>query len=119
MENDDGFIYGYVNSLSKKIFRDLKNGNIPVDDSFDLHGLTTQEAKKELQAFIVNSFNGGRSCLLIIHGKGNTSRHNIAIIKEHIPSWVTSKNLSRAVLAYATALPKDGGTGAIYLLLNN
>jgi DNA-nicking Smr family endonuclease len=52
----------------------------------------------------------------IIHGKGLRSGPSGPVIKRRIGRWLRRRN---EVLAYCSARPVDGGTGAIYLLLGS
>jgi hypothetical protein len=67
----------------------------------------------------------GDRCLLIIHGKagagytdesGDIRGAGQALLKSHVNHWLQQVD---DVLAFASALPKDGGTGAVYVLLKN
>ena len=49
---------------------------------------------------------------LIIHGKGK--KETQSILKNKINLWLRDLNI---VLAFCSALPKHGGTGAVYILL--
>jgi DNA-nicking Smr family endonuclease len=39
------------------------------------------------------------------------------VLKEELPLWLNRGPIRKIVLAFSTALPHDGGTGAIYVLL--
>jgi DNA-nicking Smr family endonuclease len=39
------------------------------------------------------------------------------VLKEHLPLWLTRGPAKKMILAFSTARPYDGGTGAIYILL--
>lgn len=100
-------------SIPSQRFRALKNGQIPWEAKLDLHGLKTEAARQALYDFIqTQSLNNKRS-LLIVHGKGG---HQGAppVIKNLINRWLPQFS---QVLAFHSALPKDGGLGAVYVLL--
>lgn len=106
-------ILSYHHNIPKKRLRELKNGLIPWETRLDLHGYTLDQAQNTLCNFIEQESNQSHRCLLIIHGKG--SRHGEApILKNHVNHWL--KQLPN-ILAFHSALPQDGGTGAIYVLL--
>ncbi|MBW1805617.1 MAG: Smr/MutS family protein [Deltaproteobacteria bacterium] len=113
----DEYIEGSLSGVSRKIMRRLKRGKIPVQDHIDLHGLTKQEAEQEVRDFLVNSHRLGRRCVLIVHGRGLNSPDSFPVLKERLPVWLNRGPARRIVLAFATARPYDGGTGAIYVLL--
>ena len=100
-------------SIPNNRFRALKTGQIPWEARLDLHGLTTEEARLNLYRFIDLQAQNQKRCLLIIHGKGG---HQGAppVIKNLVNRWLPQ---FEEVLAYHSALAKDGGTGALYVLL--
>ncbi len=100
-------------SVPSKRFKALKNGQIPWEARLDLHGLRTETARESLRNFIQTQVNNSRRCLLIIHGKGG---HEGAppVIKNLINRWLPQFD---EVLAFHSAQAKDGGHGAVYVLL--
>ena len=95
----------------------IKKGQFPVQDYVDLHGLTKQEAEIRMRDFLLQSHRFGLRCVLVVHGRGLNSRDNIPVLKERLPIWLNRGPVKRFVLAFSTAMPYDGGTGAIYILL--
>lgn len=63
--------------------------------------------------FIQTQAELGKRCLLIIHGKGGIQGAP-PVIKNLLNRWLPQIN---EVIAFHSALPKDGGSGAIYVLL--
>jgi DNA-nicking Smr family endonuclease len=100
-------------SMNNKRFRELKNGLIPWEARLDLHGLKTEAARDALCHFINSQFQNGKRCLLVIHGKGG---HLGAppVVKNLVNRWLPQFD---EVLAFHSALAKDGGHGAVYVLL--
>ena len=113
----DEYIEGSIKGFSRKQMRRLKKGQIPVQDYIDLHGMTRQEAEKEVKSFILRSHRMGLRCVLIVHGRGLNSPESLPVLKEGLPIWLRSGPVKKIVLAFATARPYDGGTGAVYVLL--
>ncbi len=113
----DEYIEGSVKGFSRKMMKRLKRGQIPVQDHIDLHGMTRQEAEKEVKSFILRSHRLGLRCVLIVHGRGLNSPESLPVLKEGLPRWLRSGPVKKIVLAFATARPYDGGTGAVYVLL--
>ncbi|HJS21406.1 MAG TPA: Smr/MutS family protein [Steroidobacteraceae bacterium] len=97
------------------VLRKLRRGQYRVEAELDLHGLTVAQAKQELRAFLEAMLRSGARCVRIIHGKGLRSGHRGPVLK-HTASLVLQK--TGAVLAFSSARPVDGGTGAIYVLLS-
>lgn len=100
-------------SLANKRFRELKNGHIHWEARLDLHGLKADNARDLLHQFINSQTEQDKRCVLIIHGKGG---HQGAppVIKNLVNRWLPQLD---QVLAFHSALPKDGGPGAVYVLL--
>jgi DNA-nicking Smr family endonuclease len=113
----DEYIEGAVQGISRKLMKTLKRGAFPVQDHIDLHGLTRKEAEIRVREFLLQSSRRGLRCVLIVHGRGLNSQDRLAVLKEALPNWLTRGPARKIVLAFATARPYDGGTGAVYVLL--
>jgi DNA-nicking Smr family endonuclease len=100
-------------SIPGKRLRELKQGRIPWESRLDLHGLRQEDAELTLVRFILEKTALNQRCLLIIHGKGS---HNgkAPVLKNLVNHWLRQ---IPQVLAFHSALPKAGGTGALYVLL--
>jgi DNA-nicking Smr family endonuclease len=94
--------------------RRLRRGLIPVQAQLDLHGLTQSVARSLTAQFIDSSRQSGLRCVRIIHGKGMRSGTRGAILKSALNGWLRRHP---DVMAFASARPIDGGTGAAYVLL--
>jgi DNA-nicking Smr family endonuclease len=94
----------------------LKRGLHPIEARLDLHGMTQAEAHHALAAFIHSSSNAGRRCVLVITGRGFGSS-GPGVLKSAVPRWLEEVGLRGKILAIAPAQPRDGGAGALYLLL--
>ncbi|MFC1866605.1 Smr/MutS family protein [Thermodesulfobacteriota bacterium] len=113
----DEYVEGSVSGVNRKIMRQLKRGHIPVQDHIDLHGLTRKEAEVEVSRFLAESHKRGLRCVLLVHGRGLNSPGSFPVLKERLPVWLNRGAARKIVMAFATARPYDGGTGAIYVLL--
>ena len=91
----------------------LRKGEIPWQARLDLHGLRPDAAQESLCHFIDQQIRLDNRCLLVIHGKGG-QRGEAPILKNLVNHWL--KQLPQ-VLAFHSALPRDGGSGALYVLL--
>ncbi|WP_412757183.1 Smr/MutS family protein [Legionella bozemanae] len=100
-------------SLSKQQFKALKQGKIPWEARLDLHGLKSEKARDILCQFIQTQAESSKKCLLIIHGKGGYLGAP-PVIKNLLNRWLPQLD---EILAFHSALPKDGGSGAVYVLL--
>ena len=99
--------------LQHKVLKKLRQGKNPVEHALDLHGLTVRQARNELLEFLGECEAAGVSHAIIVHGKGFRSKDK-PIIKPMVNRWLRSVD---NVLAFHSALPKDGGNGAVYVLL--
>ncbi|HUB07219.1 MAG TPA: Smr/MutS family protein [Myxococcales bacterium] len=106
-----------LRELDRRTRRRLRRGEIPVEARLDLHGLRASEAERAVARFIASATAGGRRCVLVVHGRGLNSPDGNAVLKEGIGSWLTQGAAHRQVLAFCPALPRDGGEGALYVLL--
>lgn len=96
------------------VLRKLRRGQYRVEAELDLHRLTVAQAKMELRVFLETMLRSGVRCVRIIHGKGLRSGHRGPVLKHTVNVLLQKTN---AVLAFSSARPVDGGTGAIYVLL--
>ncbi|MBI9111320.1 Smr/MutS family protein [Maridesulfovibrio ferrireducens] len=117
VEYSEEFMFGHVCGIDSKIFQKLKAGSFNHEAHIDLHGMTSEQAFDNLMFFIRESFLQGHRCLLAVTGKGKNSPGGLSVLKREIHDWLTRDPFRRVVLAFCSAQPKDGGTGAIYILL--
>ena len=95
----------------------LKRGRLPIQAHIDLHGFTKNDAEAAVRRFLINSHHRGLRCVLIVHGRGLNSPDSIPVLKERLPVWLNRGPARKIVMAFSSAQPYDGGTGAIYVLL--
>jgi DNA-nicking Smr family endonuclease len=113
----DEYIQGSAAGLDRRIVKKLRRGDFAVQAHLDLHGMTGEEARVEVAAFLIEARTAGKRCVLIIHGRGLNSKEGIPVLKERLQVWLTRGPFAKSVLAFSTARPSDGGTGALYVLL--
>jgi DNA-nicking Smr family endonuclease len=113
----DEYIEGRAAGVDPRIVRRLRRGDFAYQAHLDLHQLTTEEARGAVEQLLVQACRRGLRCVLIIHGRGRNSKDQIPVLKERLKVWLGRGALSRAVLAFTTARPCDGGAGALYVLL--
>jgi len=102
------------NGIQQNLFKKLKNGQIPIESRLDLHGHTVHEARSALTQFISDKLNQQCRCVIIIHGKGWHS--GTPVLKAALKHWL--KQIPD-ILAFSSAQPRHGGTGAVYVLLKS
>jgi len=111
------YLEGAVVGLDLRILRRLRSGEFAYQAYLDLHGLSIAAARPAVEAFVSRAFLDGHRCVLIVHGRGRNSKDNVPVLKERLKSWLAHGRIGRAVLAFTSARPADGGTGAVYVLL--
>jgi len=102
--------------IQQKVQRKLRRGEFPIEDELDLHGYTVAEAKTAIQDFLYECKRQHIRYIRIIHGKGCRSEQKIPVLKTHVAYWLPQHN---DVMAFSSAQAKDGGTGAIYVILKS
>ena len=100
--------------VSQAVLRKLRRGQYTIEDEIDLHGYTVAAARPALAQFLQECVDSGKRCVRVIHGKGLGSGHRGPVLRPNVVAWLVRWD---PVLAYATARPVDGGTGAMYVLL--
>ena len=100
--------------FEKNILKKLRRGHFGLDAEIDLHGLNSNEARRQLLNFLHACVVDGCRCVHIIHGKGYRSPDNHPILKNNLNLWLRQH---KDVQAFCSAPPKDGGAGAVFVLL--
>lgn len=117
LELTDEYMHGFVRGLDSKIFQQLKAGRLSAEGHLDLHGLNADQALDSLLFFMRESYLAGRRMVLVITGRGKNSPKGLSILRQEVQTWLTREPLRRITLAFCTAQPRDGGAGALYILL--
>jgi DNA-nicking Smr family endonuclease len=110
------YLEANVIALDPRVLKQLKSGELTIQAHLDLHGHVKEAAKTALMNFLQNCHAMGYRSLLVIHGRGLKSESG-PVLKEGVVRWLTTGTLSHLVLAFCSARPYDGGTGALYVLL--
>ena len=100
--------------ITPDTLKKLRKRKFHIDNSIDLHGMTVDAARDYLLEFLAECEAGASRCIIIVHGKGYSSPGKKPVIKPMVNRWLRATPL---VLAFSSALPADGGTGAVYVLL--
>ncbi len=101
--------------LQKNVLKKLRQGYFGADAQLDLHGLTSSQAKQQVLHFLHLCVEDGCRCVHIIHGKGYRSENDFPVLKNHLNLWLRQHN---DVQAFCSASAKDGGAGAVIVLLH-
>ena len=97
-----------------KLLKQLKRGQFSVQDDIDLHQMNLAAAQATIIDFLAHARREGIRCVRIVHGKGLRSKAQGPVLK-----MMTDRMLRRLddVIAFASARPMQGGTGAVVVLL--
>ncbi len=107
---------GRVASVNDKRMADLRAGRIAPDERLDMHGLRADDARAVLAERVRAAAERGARCLLVIHGRGAHSG-GAGVLPELAADELMGGRAAAHVLAFCRAQPKDGGAGALYVLL--
>lgn len=98
---------------SPKLLKELKRGGYTVQAEIDLHLMRQHEAQHALSEFIAEAREQGCLSVRIIHGKGRSSERG-PVLKALCDRWLRQR---ADVIAFCSAAPREGGTGAVRVLL--
>ena len=87
----------------------LRRGFYPPEFFLDLHGLTQQEAKKEIAALIAACLRENANCACIMYGHGKN------ILKKQTPMWLAQHP---HVMCFHQAPKEFGGNAALLVLFD-
>ena len=109
---------GDAPGVDKRTARRLQRGEIKIEGRLDLHGKTQAEAFAALEDFIGAAYRSGKRCVLVITGKGlRPAEGRVGVLREQVPRWLNRPGLREKILSFRTAQPRDGGEGALYVLI--
>ena len=109
--------------LDRHASRRLKQGRLSIEGRLDLHGMTQEAAHRALAQFVLDAAKSGKKCVLVITGKGTRtvseqgSERTVGILRSMVPRWLQEPALARLVIGSRAAFPRDGGEGALYVML--
>ncbi len=99
--------------IQQGVFKALKQGHYEWRYVLDLHRRTVDQARDDVFYFIQDAIKQNERCVMILHGRGKQSNPP-ALLKSYCNHWLRHID---DVLAFHSAQARDGGTGALYLML--
>ena len=112
--------------IHRRLEQKMSRGQIDIDSTLDLHGMTQEEAKHAIINFIKVANKNNLKIILIITGKGissentntwNKNRYERGVLNKYLPAWLQMPEVRDYVNGYRYANQKHGGEGAYYILL--
>ncbi|MEN4917630.1 Smr/MutS family protein [Achromobacter spanius] len=94
--------------------RNLRRGQWRAGAELDLHGLRVEQARHALLSFLDECQEHGIRCVRIVHGKGYNSQGLEPVLKDKARTWLVQK---ADVMAFSEAPEREGGAGALLVLL--
>lgn len=110
---DDGLSFRRP-GIGPDVLTRLRRGTWALQGQLDLHGMTRDEAREQLVAFLRESHRRGVRCVRVVHGKGLGSPGRQPVLKAKVQRWLAQR---AEVIAFAQASAPQGGAGALLVLL--
>lgn len=113
----DSLVHGKAAGVDGNTMDRLRKGKLPIDARLDLHGMTQDQAHSALMRFIEAAYGHGKRCLCVVTGKGTRLSGEIGVLRQAVPRWLNQPGLRSKIIAFTHAPQKDGGEGALFVLL--
>ena len=98
----------------RRLLHRLRAGQFSVRAEIDLHEMSSTVARDAIRLFIEDCRRERELCVRIVHGKGLRSKAQGPVLKRLTDSLLRRR---ADVLAFTSARPAQGGTGAVIVLL--
>jgi len=115
MESGEELVY-LREGMSPLVLRKLRRGFWVVEDALDLHGMNRLQAATAVAEFVRRCVQRRARCVRIVHGKGLGSHNREPVLKGKLRKWLAQRD---EVLAYCQAPAREGGGGAVLVLLKS
>jgi DNA-nicking Smr family endonuclease len=114
VEEEEGWLSGYRQDIGPSLLAKLRG---TPRATLDLHGETTESARRLLAAFLAAERRPTRALVLVIVGKGRHSPGGEPVLRREIATWLSAAPAAAHVLAFRTAPRELGGSGGVLVLL--
>lgn len=110
--DEDGFVEALRVDAPIEALGALRQKAPRIDATLDLHGLREVDVEDRAPRWIREQHRRGARRVSIVHGKGLHSPDGIAVLREAVHRVLEASIATPLVLAFASAPPALGGTGA-------
>lgn len=100
--------------VQEGVFRNLRLGRYSTDACLNLQHCSLAQARDEVASFVHQSTEMNIRCALIQLGRARRPEDHANQLKTYLNHWLPALD---AVMAFHSAQPHHGGTGALYLML--
>jgi len=104
-----------ANGIAPYTLKKLGNGQLPINRTIDLHGMTRDKSIAALEKTMQSSLQTSDRVICVIHGRGLHSPDGRPILKQSIYQWLKNGPMSAHVLA-VTPAPNTAGGSCLILL---
>jgi len=114
--------------IHRRLEQKMLRGQIKIDSTLDLHGMTQEEAKDAIVNFVKMAKKNNLNIVLIITGKGISkdnkddgyrNRYARGVLNQNLPNWLKLPQIRNDINGYRYANIRHGGEGAYYILLKS
>ena len=109
----DGQLAYKAAGVQDGVFKKLRQGKYGIESRLDLHRQTVAQAREQVYQFIQDCVSNDIRVAIIVHGRGDRSPDNQAILKSYLNAWLRDMD---EVLAFHSAQRHHAGGGAVYVL---
>ncbi|MDR2668817.1 MAG: Smr/MutS family protein [Desulfovibrio sp.] len=117
LRHTDEYFEGCVLGLDPAVMARLRSGRYSREKHLDLHGMNARQACDALHAFIRDAYMRSLRCVMVVTGRGRNSPDGVGVLRGLLQDMLCRAPFKRVVLAFCTAEARDGGAGAVYVLL--
>ncbi|MFZ5638382.1 MAG: Smr/MutS family protein [Pseudomonadota bacterium] len=100
--------------VPQRVLQRLARGQYAAQDEIDLHSADAAQAEALVRRFLREATETGMGCVRIVHGKGLRAADGVPTLKNAVDRLLRQR---ADVLAFHSAPPAQGGTGAVLVLL--
>ncbi|GAA0857087.1 DNA endonuclease SmrA [Aliiglaciecola litoralis] len=100
--------------IQQGVFKNLRLGKYPIENVIELQKLNFERARQRVFDGILAAHQRNHRTVLIKHGIGRDSKPFPAFMKSYVNQWLQQMP---EVLAFYSAQPQHGGSGAVYALI--